>query len=299
VPILGEKLEGEIVAVYNESVRAGNPLTSFRLVNSSELTLEGGPATVFRDGEYSGEAMLDTMRPGEERLVPFSVELGCRITRAFDSGQAEEQRITLERGALMHTTWTVRKTTYTIRNTTRRALKLFLDHPPLGGAEYLDSPAPEERTESYDRFVLEIEPDSQRAFALVERQRHYQRLWLRPESVESQIELVHAICGKGELDAALDPLLALAREIAALEEERTRIDQRVQKIREQHERIRQNLGSLGTVSKRERELRERYVETLDRDETTLDELETRRAGIEEKLAETRSRFENGASDLSS
>jgi hypothetical protein len=45
------------------------------MVNSTGLTLEGGPVTVFEGDSYVGEAMLDTMRKNDQQITPYSVEL--------------------------------------------------------------------------------------------------------------------------------------------------------------------------------------------------------------------------------
>jgi hypothetical protein len=297
VPILSEELEGEVVAVYNERVRVGNPLTSFRLRNTSPLTLEGGPATVYREGEYAGEAMIDTMRPDEERLVPFSVELGCRITTKLDSESETVQSVTVANGALYHSTWSRRTTVYTILNTTKRGIKLFVDHPADRGAEYVDTQKPVERTETFDRFVVELEAARQCEFKVIERREHVGSTWITPDLIDSQMKLVQQIGKKRDLAKALEPLLELGHRIAALERECQKIDGQVAEIGLQQDRIRKNLEPLRDENKKERELRERYVTTLDQDETRLEQLRQRREEIQKQIAEARRQFEQTAHGL--
>lgn len=292
VPILGEKLEGEVVAVYNERVRVGNPLTSFKLKNSTSLTLEGGPATVFREGEYAGEAMLDTMRPGEEKLVPFSVELGCRVSTRFDSSTESGQEVRAAQGYIYHTTWSRRLVTYTIRNTTKRKLKIYVDHPADRSAEYVDTPKPAEHTETFDRFVVESEPGKQLEFKVTERRQHSQSLWIVPEQIESYLKLVQSAGAKKDLLKALEPLLAIAREMAEAQRDMQQVDRDVNQITQDHARLRDNLARLsGSGSAKERELRERYIAQLDADETRIAGLRDRKAADEKKLADLRKKFE--------
>ncbi|MCC6465765.1 MAG: hypothetical protein IT463_10535 [Planctomycetes bacterium] len=293
VPILNESLEGEIVAVYNERVRVGNPLTSFRLKNTSKLTLEGGPATVIREGEYSGEAMVDTMRPDEEKLVPFSVELGCRITTAFDTTSETQQELRITSGYVYWTTWTRRQTTYTIRNTTKRKLTLFIDHPADRNAEYVDSPAPKERTESFDRFVTQVDPGKQLAFKLVQRYRHMQSYSVNPGQLSHFVQLSRN-SGRKDVEKALAPLVELATRMSDAERETERIDTQIEEIAAEHERIRENMERLGEQSKRERELRERYVGVLDQDETRIAQLKERKQLLEKQLKELAAQFDKTA-----
>ncbi len=295
VPILSDKFEGEIVAVYNERVRVGNPLTSFKLKNSTNLTLEGGPATVFREGEYSGEAMLDTMRPGEEKLVPFSVELGCKITTAFESSTESGQEIRASSGYLYHTTWSRRLVTYTIKNNTKRKLKLYIDHPADRGAEYVDTAKPTERTESFDRFVVDSEPGKQLAFKITERRQHTQSLWIAPEQIENYLKLAVSAGGRKDLIKALEPLLEVAKSINELVRDNAQIDRDIAAIAQDHSRLRDNLARLSSSgTPKEKELRERYISQLDADETKLATLRDRKAANEKKVAELRKKFETTA-----
>ncbi len=299
VPILGEKFEGEVVAVYNERVRVGNPLTSFKLKNSTSLTLEGGPATVFREGEYAGEAMLDTMRPGEEKLVPFSVELGCKITTKFDSSTETGQSVSVAHGYIYHTTWSRKLVTYTIKNTTKRKLKIYIDHPADRGAEYVDTVKPTERTESFDRFVVESDAGKQLEFKVTERRQHTQSLWIAPEQIENYLRLVQSVGAKKDLIKALEPLLEIAKSIAELVRDTQQIDRDIASITQDHARLRENLGRLSSSgSAKERELRERYVAQLDSDETKLATLRDRKAENEKRLAEQRKKFEAAAQKVS-
>lgn len=299
VPILGEQFEGEIVAVYNERVRVGNPLTSFKLKNSTNLTLEGGPATVFREGEYAGEAMLDTMRPGEDKLVPFSVELGCKMTTAFESSTESGQEVRASSGYLYHTTWSRRIVTYTIKNATKRKLKIYIDHPADRGAEYVETAKPAERTETFDRFVVESEPGKQLAFKVTERRQHTQSLWIAPEQIESYLKLAVSAGGKKELIKALEPLLEVAKAINELARDNGQVDRDIAAITQDHSRVRDNLARLSSSgTPKEKELRERYIAQLDADETKLANLRERKAANERKMAELRKKFETTAQKIS-
>lgn len=296
VPILNEALEGEVVAVYNRNVREGNPLTSFRLKNTSKLTLEGGPATVVRHNEYAGEAMLDTMRPDEEKLVPFSVELGCNVTTSFDSRTEDKQEIRAARGYVYQTTWRQQLTTYTIKNTTRRKLKIFLDHPANRAAEYVDTPEPKERTDTFDRFVLEVSAGKQLSFKVTEREKSTTTMTISPQQVAQYFRLAQSV-GNKELANELGQLVEAAKRIFDAEHELQKIEDEAEKITEQHERIRDNLANLSDDNKKERDLRGRYVGILDADETKIEKLNERREVLEKLIDDLRQEFDNAARDV--
>lgn len=70
VPIVLRPFEGRPVLLYNKQTRAENPMRCVEFKNTTNLTLEGGPVTVLEAASYVGEAMLETTKPDERRLVP-------------------------------------------------------------------------------------------------------------------------------------------------------------------------------------------------------------------------------------
>ncbi len=55
------------------------------ITNSTGKTLDGGPITVYDAGSYAGEALVETLKAGDKRLISYGVDLGTRVTTAFDS----------------------------------------------------------------------------------------------------------------------------------------------------------------------------------------------------------------------
>ena len=65
---------------------------------------------------HVGEAMLETMKPDEDRLVPYAVELGVHVLYNIDSHDETVHRVVIRRGQLKAHYVQVRKTTYTLNN---------------------------------------------------------------------------------------------------------------------------------------------------------------------------------------
>src|SRR5262249_56071784 len=79
VPIVLRSFEGRPVLLYNKANRPENPMRCVEFKNTTALTLEGGPVTVLEGASYVGEAMLDTLKPDEQRLGPLAVELYVHV----------------------------------------------------------------------------------------------------------------------------------------------------------------------------------------------------------------------------
>ena len=118
--------------LHNRDTRRDNPLRCVEFKNTTGLTLEGGPVTVLEGGSYVGEAMLDTLKPAEERLVPYAVELGVRVLDNVDSHQEGVRRVVIRDRVMTTYRTQVQQTTYTFRNKSEVGQVVYLDHPRPG-----------------------------------------------------------------------------------------------------------------------------------------------------------------------
>ncbi|MCB1174256.1 MAG: hypothetical protein KDK39_11845 [Leptospiraceae bacterium] len=286
VPILGSDLKGEQLALYNQKLRAGNPMTVLRLENNTELVLEGGPVTLYKSGEYLGEAMLDTLKSGQKALLPYAVELACRINIDHKSRERGVYRIQIYAGTL-HLSWrTEKKTIYTINNQNgERPLKLLLDHP-ITKTWDLDKemPQPVETTDDYYRFELQIPAGKAFAFPIVElgsRSSQTQVLDLDGDDLRRYFQLNYFTDGiKTSLQAIQDIQLQLEK----LTGEKAVLDEDYNELFENQKRIRENLKALGERAE-ELELRKKYLAQLHQDEEKL-------AAIKDRQKETRQQHES-------
>jgi hypothetical protein len=272
VPIVLRSFSGRPVLLYNKDNRAGNPMRCVELKNTTSLTLEGGPVTVLEGGSYVGEAMLDTLKPDEERLVPYAVELGVRVLDNVDSQDGVVSRVVIRHRVLTAFRLKTRQTTYTFDNKSDAEQTVYLDHPrPQPEWELYDTPEPREVTESYWRFRFPL--PACKASAFVVRQRylaHYDHsltavadnqlaFWLQQRYFDPRTEQV------------LREVAAGRRQSAELEQRLARLREEWDNILRHQQRIRENLQTLGDRSA-EKELRERFVRTLNTQEDRLEQI---------------------------
>src|SRR5258708_1880737 len=129
VPIVLRPFEGRPVLLYNKGSREENPMRCVEFKNTTGLTLEGGPVTVLEGSSYVGEAMLETLKPDEQRLVPYAVELGVFVLDNIDSHEEGVHRVTIRKGVLKTSYREVRQTTYSINNKGDEEHTLYLEYP--------------------------------------------------------------------------------------------------------------------------------------------------------------------------
>ena len=289
VPILQTNFEGKRVAVYNESVRDKNPMSSLLIKNTTGLTLEGGPVTVMEEENYVGEAMLNTLKPDEEKLVPFSVELGCTISYDKQSNSQAYHCIRIASGYLYLDYYVIENKKYLVHNKTKKDIDLFLEHRFNHGWELVDTPKPYETTENYYRFRFDAPADKVTAFEVKEKNKLYESYYIRNISTD----LLAYWSSSGYIDwktkGKIEELLKLSGEISQLENQVEELDEEKDEIFEDQERLRENLKALGE-SADERKLKERYVKEFSTGEDRLKaikkeikELNDRKNKLEEKL----------------
>ncbi len=79
LPIVNGAVQGEKLSIYNASVQPKHPLNGLRLKNSTDLHLMQGPVTVFDDGTYAGDARIEDLPPGSERLISYALDLDVEV----------------------------------------------------------------------------------------------------------------------------------------------------------------------------------------------------------------------------
>ncbi len=289
VPIVLRGFEGRPVLLYNKATRAENPMRCVEMKNTTGLTLEGGPVTVLEGGSYVGEAMLETVKPDEDRLVPYAVELSVRVLDNVDSHDDSVSRIVIRNGQLRTHYAQVQQVTYTFNNKGDAEQTLYLEHPRPGREwKLFETEEPHEVTENYWRFKLAL--PAKQATRFVVRQRHTQYQIFTLGEVQGQ-QLTFWIEQK-YLDAATEHVLRqvieLRRQAAWHEEKLKALEKERDAIHAEQKRIRENLQSLGDRPS-EKELRERFVRTLNTQEDRLEEIE--REAREQRAGRDRGREE--------
>src|SRR5207248_7966695 len=82
LPIISDDIEVEKLSIYNQSVLPKNPLNGARLKNTTGKHLLQGPITVLEASTYAGDAQIDNLPPGQERLLSYGIDLQMRVDAA-------------------------------------------------------------------------------------------------------------------------------------------------------------------------------------------------------------------------
>ena len=154
LPFLQQKIGARKLLVYSESYGL-NPRDAAELTNNTGKTLDGGPITVYDAGSYAGEALVETLPMSDKRLISYGVDLGTRVTTAFDSSQAVVREIHFQRGMLTTRSALQETKTYTIKNVDAKAKTLVIEHGQRPGYTLMER-KPSETTPNAYRFEVKL-----------------------------------------------------------------------------------------------------------------------------------------------
>lgn len=299
VPILLERVESARRVLYYRRDRSEHPAHAVWLTNSTELTLEKGPVTVFEAGTCLGEAMLTrTLDPGMKEILPYALEPGVQVRPEVAVDSAPAHRARLSRGILTLVHTEVRETRYALRNETGQVRALVIDHPQAGPGYRLVHPNdPVERVRGHLRFEVELPAGAEKTLSVREE---------RP--VQTQVMLANQGTDRIRFYLAQPYLSEQAKQILAqvveLMERRAELDRRLADARAERQRlvrdqetIRKNVQILRD-SPEERRLREQLVQRITKAMARMDELDAsiaktteERTALDARIRETLARFE--------
>ncbi|MFN7998928.1 MAG: hypothetical protein U0Q18_35215 [Bryobacteraceae bacterium] len=279
LPFLQQKLDVRKLLIYSDP-SAANPLNSAEITNSSGKTLDGGPITIYDTGAYAGEALMETVKTGDKRLISYGVDLGTRITTQWDSNAEIVREMHARRGILTSRIAAVEIRTYTIRNVDQKPKTLIIEHAARPGYTLLER-QPSEKTSTAYRFEVKLAPTATEKFPVTE-----ERVYDNSVSVTDLAPdvLLTYVRNKNLSDTGrkqLEAISARKQRLAAATRDMQRLDSQISELVRDQERLRQNIGSLNHVSGQEQQV-QAYARQLAGQETQLASLRDRRAELDKQ-----------------
>ncbi|MBX9599613.1 MAG: DUF4139 domain-containing protein [Bryobacteraceae bacterium] len=279
LPFVQQKVNTRKLLIYREDFGL-NPMSAAEVNNSTGKTLDGGPITVFDSNTYAGEALMETLKTGDKRLITYALDLGARITTAIDSRNDVTREIHIRRGVLTTKSARVESKTYTIHNVDQRAKTLVIEHPLRPEFKLLNQ-KPVETTSTHHRFEVKVAPGVTDKFVVNEElvfETSTGVTNLTPDVLASYVQN-KALPAQGRLQ--LEQLLAKKREAAALDSQIRQADASLNELTRDQERVRQNIYSLNNVAGQQQQVQKYSAQ--------LAAAETRIAQLRDSLADLRAR----------
>ena len=283
VPILQQELPAEHVTLWSQSDR--NPLRAVWLNNTSKLTLDSGSFSIFENGEFAGEGLLDPIHPGEKRLLSYAVDQAVKVHHGGYSDTRFLHHIAMREGVMVETNTQIWESTYTVTNGADESRTVVVEHARHANAKLDSDPAPEETTANAYRFRVIVKPHETVNLHVGEEANQKQRIVI-DSGMNRNAYLLTVSRYTPELEQQLKPLIDA--QIAVSEIDRKIGDLKAQEktLSDDEARVRDNITALkGNDAAR------RFIDALNRAEDALDAARKQRADLEKQRDEARAKLE--------
>ena len=267
LPIVNQYVESRRVSIYNRDAQEKHPLHGLRLKNTTGFDLMGGPLTVFEQGSYAGDALVETLPAGAERLISFALDLETEV--AFSSKSAPETLLSVRiiKGSLVSTVSLRAESLYKIKSSDNRLRTVMVEHPLNPDWDLVSPETAEETTRDAYRFQVKVAPGKVENL-LVATERRINRSVLLTNLNDEQITyFISARSVDRRVRRALEGLAERKSSLARTVNQRKSEERKIDTIHREQSRIRENMSRLEKTS----DLYKRYVSLLDEQEDLLED----------------------------
>jgi len=268
LPIIGQTLQGQKLSLYNQSVNAKHPLNGYRLKNTSSLHLMQGPITLFDSGTYAGDARIEDLPPGQDRLISYALDLKTEVEPTLEGGTQELVTVSLKKGTMLVSRRLVEDRTYLIKNRDQKAKTVLIEQPYRADWKLAEPKEPTERTRDLYRFSVSVDSGKSATLRVKETLPVQETILLMNSGIDQIVYYQQAKEVSQKVKEALQRVVQLRNKLDDTHAQRARLDQRTAEITAEHGRIRENMQRLQQNS----DLYNRYVKKLDQQETELEKM---------------------------
>ena len=281
LPFLQQKITARKLLIYSDPSSA-HPLNAAELTNDTGKTLDGGPITVYDSGAYGGEALMETLKATDKRMISYAVDLGTRITTQFGTRSDVVREIHFRRGVLTSRQAIQETRTYTVRNADQKPKTLIVEHAVRPGYQLMGL-KPIETTAAAYRFEVKLAAGGTAELPVNEERVYdtsYQVSNLTPDLLMTYVQ------NKSLSEPArkqLEAIVTAKRSIADNDAAIARATQEFTDLTRDQDRLRQNIESLNRVSGQQEQVQQ-YARQLATQETRLVALRDRQAELRKTKA---------------
>jgi len=294
LPIVGAEVEAERVAIYDERVLAKHPLSGLRLRNTTDFNLMQGPITVYdEEGGYAGDARIEDMAPGTERLLSYAVDLDVEVAARVEGRPEQIVNVRLVKGTLFASRKLARSRFFEVKNSGKKPTKVLLEHPLESGWKLVKPEQSDEKTRDRYRFDVLAEPGKPATLEVAEEMPVEESYAITNLDDNALVFYSRAKTTSPAVRDALGEVIRRKQELAEIVRDRQTREQEIATIDQEQTRIRGNMQALDRTS----DLFAQYVRKFAEQEKRIETLRGEIAGLTAKEQEARNGFDGYLVDL--
>ncbi len=319
IPIIQTRMEGERVSVFrlpaatsdddkNENdeaeesiaVRTANPraMSGMLLKNVTPMTFEGGSLTVLDRDAYAGEALMERLKPKEQRLISFALDLATLIRTEQKEDREPAKIVKVVNGVLQVHYFKTDKRVYKLTNQSNRQKIIYIEHPVRKNWILSENYSkPEYTTARFYRYRVELPPFATREITVGENLGMMDKYTL---STFSPKDLDLFVVGRyidDSVRARLSKLIDIRMRINDIDASLGASAKEAAEIAADQERFRENIEALAKTPEA-KTLIARYIAKANEQESRLEQigkdrktLQTEKERLERELAVEIKNFE--------
>jgi hypothetical protein len=298
IPIIQTKMEGERVSIFRytgdegfatdedtddetEAVKKANPrpMSGLLLKNITPMTFEGGSMTVLDRDAYAGEALMERLKPKEQRLISFALDLGTLVRIEQQQEREPAKLVKVVNGVFQVHYFKTDKKVYHLSNQTDRAKVIYIEHPVRKNWILSENFAkPDYTTARFYRFRVELAPFESKDVPVAENlgmMDKYDLATLSPKDLD--VFLVSRYIDE-PTRARLAKLIDLRMKINEINAKLTTSENEIEEITKDQERFRENIEALAKTPEA-KQLISRYIAKANEQESRLEQIRKDREAL--------------------
>jgi hypothetical protein len=293
IPIVADPVQVERLSIYNQSVLPKNPLNGARVRNTTGKHLLQGPVTVLDAGSYAGDARIDDVPPGQERLLSFGIDQQILVDATKNTTESTIQSGKIVKGVLNLTMKDVFTQEYAAESKADHDKTLIIEHPVRQGWKLVMPEKADETTETLYRFKGKVAAGKATKLKLQQEFVRGEVIAISPLDIDALVMYVR----NGQIPKAVRDALATAlaarQAMAETERQIAERQQRIQQITQEQNRIRDNMKTVDSKS----DYYQRLLKKLNEQETSIEKLQGETDELRKTLDKQREDLERSLQNM--
>jgi hypothetical protein len=223
---------------------------------------------VFDGGAYAGDAKIEDLQPGTERLVSYALDLDTEVAPESKGHPEQLVSVKISKGTLLTQRKLTREQKYTVKNSGGKAKTVLVEYPLDSNWKLITPKDPGEKTRNLYRFAVEAKPGTPATLDVKEEQIMHQNFAITNLDDNTIQYYVSAKVVSDEVKKSLQDVIKRKTQINQTVQNRTALEQQIQIVEAEQNRIRQNMAQLDRNS----DLYNRYVKKFGEQEDQVEKL---------------------------
>ena len=293
LPIVTDSVRAERLSIYNASVLRSNPLNGVLLTNTTGKHLLQGPVTVLDNGSYAGDARIDDVPPGQQRLLSYGIDLDVRMDDSKNSQTSVVRTASISKGVLLLSNTLQSTREYRADNRSTHDKTIVIEHAFRPGSKLVDTPAPFETTPGLYRFKAVAPAGKVSTFTVKEELAMGSSLAILATDIPVLLQYSRTNEIPANVRDALAKAAALRQSVAEVERDINARTQRIAEITAEQTRIRENMKTVSQTT----EYYQRLLGKLNEQESSIETLQKERDDLTAKRDGLRKQLEDYVNSL--